>query len=49
MERIRAAPDTRPAGARLVHMAAFGFPRADSLDDSADPASDQSARGDSDA
>jgi hypothetical protein len=34
MERIDAAPADRPAGSRLVHMAAFGFPRADGLDES---------------
>src|SRR4051794_18220945 len=33
METITADPADRPADARLVHMAAVGFPRADSLDD----------------
>jgi hypothetical protein len=33
MQRIQADASERPAGARLVHMAAYGFPRADSLDD----------------
>jgi DNA-binding transcriptional ArsR family regulator len=36
MDRIQADAAERPAGARLVHMATYGFPRADSLDD--DPA-----------
>jgi hypothetical protein len=57
MERIDAAPADRPAGSRLVHMAAFGFPRADGLDDrpddspddSPDATSDDTTPGDGDA
>jgi DNA-binding transcriptional ArsR family regulator len=49
MERIGAAPEDRPADARLVHMAAYGFPRADSLDDDIDTISDHSGEGDGDA
>jgi DNA-binding transcriptional ArsR family regulator len=33
LDRIQADAAERPAGARLVHMATYGFPRADSLDD----------------
>lgn len=42
IDRLAADPAERPPGARLVHMAAYGFPRADSLDDSTDrdPASE---------
>lgn len=47
MERIQATPSERPAGARLVHMAAYGFPRADSLDDRTD--TDHVTEGDHDA
>jgi hypothetical protein len=49
MERIGAAPADRPAGARLVHMAAYGFPRADGLDGTESPAGDDTGRGADDA
>jgi DNA-binding transcriptional ArsR family regulator len=44
-----ADPATRPAGSRLVHMFAYGFPRADSSDDATDrtaPADDEDGDGD---
>jgi DNA-binding transcriptional ArsR family regulator len=49
IDRLGASPAQRPAGTRLVHMAAFGFPRADSLDDGADTTGDRTTPGDGDA
>jgi hypothetical protein len=46
MERITGASADRPADARLVHMAALGFPRADSLDDPAALSNDATGGGD---
>jgi hypothetical protein len=49
MERIAAAPADRPTGARLVHMAAYGFPRADGLDDAESTSGDDTGPGEVDA
>jgi DNA-binding transcriptional ArsR family regulator len=49
VERITASPADRPAGARLVHMAAYGFPRADSLDDASNVGDDDTVQADGDA
>jgi predicted ArsR family transcriptional regulator len=49
MERVEAPPAERPAGSRLVHMAVYGFPRADSLDEEPDAAEDGDSNGDDDA
>jgi DNA-binding transcriptional ArsR family regulator len=56
LDRLQADPSERPAGARLVHMAAYGFPRADGLDENpasastdADADAEDADQGDDDA